>query len=139
MQRVTGSARVLPTSFNDLVKIHPPMAIHDEVGYRNAMEMVDGLTCLPKRTTGQSSYLETLSILISAYEDEAHAIDLSGIGPLDVLRNLMEEHEMTASDLGRLLGERSLGPKILNGDRELSKSHIRKLAAHFGVQADLFI
>jgi antitoxin component HigA of HigAB toxin-antitoxin module len=40
---------------------------------------------------------------------------------------------MNASDIGRLLGDRSLGPKILNGDRALSKSHIKILAQHFNV------
>ena len=40
---------------------------------------------------------------------------------------------MSASDLGRLLGDRSLGPRILNGDRALSKAHIKILANHFNV------
>ncbi len=40
---------------------------------------------------------------------------------------------MNVSDLGRLLGDRSLGPKILNGDRALSKAHIKLLAKHFNV------
>ena len=38
---------------------------------------------------------------------------------------------MSESDLGRLLGDRSLGHRILAGERELSKAHIRTLAAHF--------
>ena len=52
---------------------------------------------------------------------------------LAVLRYLMDDRRMNASDLGRLLGDRSLGPKILNGDRDLSKAHIRTLARHFHV------
>jgi antitoxin component HigA of HigAB toxin-antitoxin module len=46
---------------------------------------------------------------------------------------------MNASDLGRLLGQRELGPKILNGARSLSKRHIRKLSEYFGVTADTFL
>ena len=46
---------------------------------------------------------------------------------------------MSASELGRLLCERSLGVKKLNKHRELSKSHIRKLADYFKVSADLFL
>lgn len=72
------------------------------------------------------------------YEEQTEKIG-KDLGPLDILRHLMAEHEMNASDLGRLLNERSLGPKILNGTRELSKAHIRKLAQHFGVPADLFL
>ena len=37
---------------------------------------------------------------------------------------------MSASDLGRLLGQRELGPKIVSGARELSKENIRKLMRH---------
>ena len=50
-----------------------------------------------------------------------------------VLRYLLADRDMSASDLGRLLGDRSLGTKILNGERALSKSHIKILAAHFHV------
>ncbi len=46
---------------------------------------------------------------------------------------MMKDRAMTASDVGRLLGDRSLGPKILNGDRALSKAHIKILAKHFKV------
>ena len=40
---------------------------------------------------------------------------------------------VSLDDLGRLLGNRPLGSLILNGKRELSKAHIRKLAEHFAV------
>ena len=140
MRRVTKLApRDRPTGFADLVRLHPPRAIHDEVAYRNAREIIDALTSLPKLSPGQGDYLDTLTILFEAYEDENHPPDASNVGPLDALRHLMAEHGMSASDLGRLLGERSLGPKILNGQRELSKSHLRKLANQFKVSADLFL
>ena len=97
------------------------------------------MTDLPKLTRDQQAYLDTRTFLFEAWENEYEAIDVSGLTPIDVLRHLMEQRGMNASDLGRLLGERSLGPKILNGDRELSKAHIRKLMEHFGVAGDLFL
>ena len=51
----------------------------------------------------------------------------------------MEGHDMSASDLGRLLGNRELGPAILRGDRQLSKKHIQILSKHFAVSSDLFL
>ncbi len=132
-------AHNLPTDFDSLVRLHPPAAIHDEVGYENTQEIVDALTSVPTLSAGQSRYLDTLSVLMEAYEDDTHAIDVGEISPLDALKYLMSEHQMNASDLGRLLGDRSLGPKILVGDRSLSKAHIKKLAEHFGVRADLFL
>ena len=129
----------LPADFDSLVRLHVPRAIRDEVDYRNARGMIDALTSVPKLSKGQLDYLDTLTILFEAYEAEHHDIDTSKIGPLDSLRALMDEHAMSASDMGRLLGERSLGSKILTGQREMSKAHIRTLATRFGVRADLFI
>ena len=51
----------------------------------------------------------------------------------ELVRSLMDEHGMSESDLGRLLGDRSLGHRILSGERELSKTHIRTLAEHFSL------
>ena len=140
MPRVkANSSRDLPGTFEELVRAYPPQAIHDEVAYRNTQEMIDALTSLPRLSKGQLKYLDTLTVLFEAYEDEHHALDAGRLGPVEALRHLMEAREMNASDLGRLLGERSLGPKILQGKRELSKSHVRRLAEHFNVSADLFL
>jgi len=40
--------------------------------------------------------------------------------------------KMSAADLSRVLGsDRSLGPKLLRGERRLTADHIRTLARHF--------
>jgi len=131
------TAETLPRDFLGLVQLHPLMAVHDDVGYKNAMEIINALTRLTALTQGQIDYLESLSVLVGAYEDDKW--ETSKLDPVDLLRALMDEHGMNASDLGRLLGERSLGPKILSRQRELSKTHIRKLAQRFSVRADLFL
>lgn len=136
---ISLKGRDLPGDFTSLVRLLVPAAIHDRAAYDNAMEMIDVLTSLPKLTRGQALYLDTLSILAESYEDETEGARPEGVTPLDVLRHLMEQHDMSTSDLGRLLGDRSLGSRILSGDRELSKSHIRTLCKHFNVSADLFI
>ena len=129
----------LPSKFVDLVRLFPPQAIHDEIGYANTQEMIDRLTSVPKLSAGQSEYLQTLTILLEAYENEHERIETSHLSPVDMLRFLLESNSMSGSDLGRLLGNRELGPKILSGSRQLSKAHIRALAARFKVDAGLFI
>ena len=131
-------AERLPRTFDELVRLCPPQAIHDEVGYDNTQEMIDRLTSIPELSAGQARYLDTLAVLLSAYEDEHHEIDTGGIAPRDVLKALLAEHAMTASALGTLLGDRALGSRILSGERELSKGHIRKLAAYFHVSPAVF-
>lgn len=133
MPRTNIKSQKLPGDFDSLVRLHPPAAIHDEVAYENAIDLVNKLTSLPNPTEGQLKYLDTLTILVERYEDETDGALPRGVDSLGVLRYLMEDRGLTASDLGRLLGDRSLGPKILNGDRALSKAHIKTLAKHFNV------
>lgn len=129
----------LPSRFEELVQMYPPRAIHDEADYENAQEIIDRLTSIARLTKGQKAYLDTLTVLLSAYERERFPIDTDDISGLDSLKYLMEQSGMSASELGRLLGDRSLGSRILRGERDLSKQHIRRLCDHFRVTADLFL
>src|SRR3954466_8641331 len=99
MPRTNIKAVALPSDFESLVRLHPPAAIHDEVAYENAMDMVNRLTAVSKPTKGQFKYLDTLTILVERYEDETEGIEPQGIGALAVLRYLMKDRGMTASDL----------------------------------------
>ena len=129
----------LPESFAELNAELPLRPIRDDIDYENAMELVDRLAVLDKRNHDQDDYLETLTELVGKYEDEHYAADFSAQSPLDILQFLCEHNKMSASALGELLGNRSLGSKILRGKRQLSKEHIRKLCDHFAVSADLFL
>ncbi|MBI4579745.1 MAG: hypothetical protein HY718_08590, partial [Planctomycetes bacterium] len=66
----------------------------------------------------------------------------AGIGkllPLDGPALARARQELIRARLGEMLGNRSLGSKILRGERDLSKSHIRVLAKRFNVDPGLFI
>jgi HTH-type transcriptional regulator / antitoxin HigA len=129
----------LPTQFEQLVQMMPPQAIQDEVQYANTLEVIDRLMVVAKLTKGQALYLETLVQLVQAYEAEHHAIDTTGLTGLDSLKHLLEENQMNASDLARLLGvHASLGSKIFKGERSLTVAHLRKLAERFKVSPGLF-
>lgn len=133
------AARDMPGRFSDLVRLLPPHVIRDEADYDNVIAFIDKLLARPKLTKGQTEFFKTWTVLIGAYEDVHHYIDTSGISGLDSLKYLLEQSGMTASDLGNLLGNRSLGSKILRGERELSKAHLRILAERFKVDAGLFL
>jgi HTH-type transcriptional regulator/antitoxin HigA len=130
--------RKMPKTFAGLCRMLPPRPIHDEAEHENAIEMLDSLVGFDLNED-QLDYLVVMTTLVGAYEDEHHAIDTSDISGLDLLKYLMEQNSMTASGLGELLGNRSLGSKILRGERELSKNHLRVLANHFKVDAGLFL
>jgi HTH-type transcriptional regulator / antitoxin HigA len=132
--------RRLPGGFEDLVRIMPPQAISDEVHYENTLEIIDRLMATERLTRGQKLYLETLVQLVEAYEARHHAIDTGDLRGVEVLKHLLAENDMNASDLARLLGmHASMGSKILQGDRSLTVEHIRKLAERFKVSPEVFM
>lgn len=135
-----ASKQKLPARFEDLVRLMPPKAIVDDVQHENTVEMIDRLMRSDPLTQGQSEYLETLVQLVQAYEATHHAIDVGDITGLDLLKYLLDENEMSASDLARLLGvHASMGSKILKGDRSLTIEHVRRLAERFSVDPTAFI
>jgi HTH-type transcriptional regulator/antitoxin HigA len=127
----------IPATFDELSRMFPLRPVHDEVDLENAAEVIDAMAG-HDLNKDQSDYLEAVTELAGAYEDIHHQKDLSHVTPLMVLQRLVEHNDMTASELGELLGNRSLGSKILRGERELSKAHIRKLADRFKVSPALF-
>ena len=82
--------------------------------------------------------LDILLVLIEDYERK-HGNKLEDLRtPLERLRSLMEESDMNANDLGKLLGHRQLGSAILRGERNLSRNHIQILSEHFRVSPAYF-
>ena len=127
-----------PRTIEALLMQYKPLAIENEQQYHEASEWVDELAILDKRTAGQERFLETLTVLMEAYEEQHHSVSTKDITPLHSLQFLVQENGLSGRDLGRILGDESLGNRILRGERELSKAHIRKLADYFKVSPDLF-
>ena len=113
----------------------PLVPIRSDGQLRAAYKVIDELAIIDegKLTSGQADYLDVLSELTVKYEQQHHPMDLSAVDAVGVIQHLMEQQGMSASDLGRLLGHRELGGKILRRERQLSKAHVKALAEHFAV------
>jgi HTH-type transcriptional regulator/antitoxin HigA len=122
----------IPESYAELVGLFMPRPLHDDVDYRNALAVLDAMAGF-EMNADQADYFEAIATFVEKYETEHYALNDTKMTPVELLRSLMDEHGMTESDLGRLLGDRSLGHRILTGERELSKAHIRILAEHFSL------
>jgi HTH-type transcriptional regulator / antitoxin HigA len=122
----------IPEKYAELVSLLMPRPLHDEVDYRNALQVLDAMAGF-EMNADQEDYFEAISTFVEKYEARHHVVAQAAMTPVELLRSLMDEHGMNESDLGRLLGDRSLGHRILNGEREFSKAHIRLLAEHFSI------
>jgi HTH-type transcriptional regulator / antitoxin HigA len=131
---------IIPEKWDDLVRnlwlLRP---IHTASDYETALEVAGELTAKKKLNKDQTDYLESLATLIEAYEAEHYPIETAGRSPIEILKSLLEMNNMTGSDLGRVLGQRQLGAKILSGVRQLSKTQIKQLAEFFSVEPCLFL
>ncbi len=111
--------------------------IHDDEHYEQALAAIRDVICQLDPSNEEVAYMDALTMFVERYEAETYTWKHED-SPQDLLQFLLEEHGMTGSDLGRLLGNRSLGGAILRGERHLSKSHIKLLADHFSVSPSLF-
>jgi HTH-type transcriptional regulator / antitoxin HigA len=129
-----------PTTFDALIGALMPTAIHDKVSYGNAMEMIRRLAVVPALNEHQTRYLDTLCVLVAAYEKDHRTVGKAKRKPLEVLREFVAEHGMKIRELGALLGvSESAASMILKGDRALTLDHVRKLAERFKVSTALFV
>ncbi|HEV2235491.1 MAG TPA: hypothetical protein VGR57_02415 [Ktedonobacterales bacterium] len=120
-----------------LVRAFPLISIRNEEQWREALEIVSGLMSKPDLSTAEEAYLSALADLIETFENtRVHIPPISG---LDALRYLMEENGLAQADLVPEFGTASIVSEVLSGKRRLSLRHIQRLAARFGLPADVFM
>ena len=129
---------IAPELQDKWVAVAPLLTITNEQEYDAAVERLN--TLLDEIGEDEShplhSLLNTLGILIEAYDDEHHSIpDCTGI---DALLYLMEEHQLSQSELPEI-GSQGVVSEILNGKRSLNIRQIKALAERFNVSPATFL
>lgn len=92
-----------------------------------------------KASKAQTDAVEVLKLLVLDYERRRFGETTRDASPCERLQFLIEESGLSASDLGRLLGDRALGSRLLRGQRQLSKAHILRLAEYFHLDPGYFL
>ena len=112
-----------------------------EKDYKDALELVEYLLM----NEPNSPLLDIVCARISRYEANRPEIvalrkemESVPVG-IAVLRTLMDQYNLTISDFQDEIGSKSMVSRVLNGQRQLTLNHIKKLAARFGVSPALFI
>ena len=134
-----ASCADVPKTYCELCQLYLPRPIRDDAEDAEATAMMHALAVFTRLNREQQDYLDVLTEFVDAY-DKPKVKPLAKVSGLDVLRHLLAEHGLSAADLSRILGaSRNLGAMILRGDRRLTLGHVRTLANHFKVSADLFL
>lgn len=118
--------------------VQPLFSIRDEDEYDKAITTLNALIDEVGTDEQHPLYelLDTLGTVIHAYEEKHHPIpECSGV---EVLKLLMEEHQLEPADLSNL-GSPDFVLEILTGKRDLTVTHIRTLAKRFQVSPTVFV
>jgi HTH-type transcriptional regulator/antitoxin HigA len=117
-----------------LVTAFPLASIKSDEQLQEAQKAMDRLLARGGLNGGEEMYLDALSDLVAAYEDEHYAIEPAS--DADMLRHLMEAKGVTQAQLSRATTvPKSTISEILAGKKHLSRQMIRKFAGYFGVDA----
>lgn len=112
--------------------------IQNEQDYDLALERLNGLIDEVGTDEGHPLYslLDTLGTVVHVWEEEHYPMPkLEGV---EALRFLMEEHDLTQSDLPEV-GSQGVVSEILGGKRVLNVRQIRALSERFGVSPEVFV
>jgi HTH-type transcriptional regulator / antitoxin HigA len=127
-----------PKAYGSLLAKYQPKVITSSEEYNQSLEIIENLMEKGEDLTlEESSLLETLAILVEAYEETQSPLEDSS--PQTVLLHLMEAQGLKQTDLLTVIGSKGIVSEIVNGKRAISKSQAKALGEFFSVSPALFI
>lgn len=127
--RLKGKSR---DSYMELVLDFPLASIKSDEHLAEAQRVMDNVLSRGTLDVGEETYLDALSDLVGAYEDEHHAIEPAS--DADMLRHLMEAKGVSQMQLSRDTSlPKSTISEVLAGKKPFSRKMIHALAEYFQV------
>lgn len=130
----------LPRDYRGLCMAYLPRPIHSAREYAMAEAVAETMAGWEERmSSDQKDYFDVLTDFMADYDDQ-HRPYSPHVSGWETLRGLVEENSLSAADVARILGaERTLGSKILRGERRITADHARKLGGYFKLEPGAFL
>ena len=87
-------------------------------------------------TTAEAKLAELLTLLIEEFEDKN--FQLTAATPVEVLLEVMESNDLKQKDLVDVFGAESTVSAVINGKRDMTREHIKRLSERFNVSPAVF-
>ncbi len=121
------------------------LRIKDDEHYQGALRIVESLLAEAKDEEDDplNGLIDVISHAIAVYENTKPEFKVFNKTlkqqeqDVSVLRLLMDQHHLGVSAFPEI-GDKSLISKILSGERNLTKNHIKKLSERFSIDPGLF-
>lgn len=107
--------------------------IKTEADYQKALARMDELFDA-KPNTNEFDEAELLMALIELYEEQHYKIEAPD--PIEAIKFRMEQMEIKRVDMAKYFGTRGKVSEVLNRQRNLTLSMIKKLHKEFGIPAE---
>ncbi len=130
-----STTKSMPKRSNAVTKGIKPRILRDEADYEAALARAEALFEASSGTP-RGEELELWLLLIEQYESIAYPLELPD--PIAAIRFRMEQQNLKPKDLIPYIGSKSKVSEVLSGQRSLSLSMIRKLAA-WGIPAEVLL
>jgi len=132
-----GTITLSRRKYGSLLAEALPKVIETDEELERFAGILENLDTSGRLLTSEEIALQSLlTQLIQDYDDR---IVLPDVPPLKMLQYLMEQRGLRQADLVPVFGSRSVASNVLNGKRELSKAHIRRLADFFHISPEVFL
>jgi HTH-type transcriptional regulator/antitoxin HigA len=131
--------RIDPSKYRRLLERAAPVVIETEEEYQRMLTRFEHLMDKDEASMSaeEGRLLKLLAMLLEEYEDRK--VSLPAFSPDKMLRHLLAEKGLRQRDLLPVIGSKSRASEIIAGNRSISKSQAKKLAAFFHVPVELFI
>ncbi len=126
----------LAANYAPLLSETRPEVIRDEKQNQTYIQRWEELTTKKSITRAEEKLIELLALLIEEFE--AKHCPVPDAPPIAIVRHLMEAHHLRQKELVDVFGTESIASEVLHGKRELTKEHISRLSARFGVSPAVF-
>ena len=113
--------------------------IRNDAQYEQVVSFMNGLLDVVGDNEDHelADFLDLVGQLVEDYENSRYAIPEAA--PHEVLRFIMDQHNLKQTDLAEEIGGQSVVSEILNGKREINARQAKALATRFGVSAAAFL
>jgi HTH-type transcriptional regulator / antitoxin HigA len=115
-----------------------PKIINTEVENEQALEIVDKLMHLHRRTPDQEAIYELLVVSIERFEQEFYKPNLES-NPGSMLAFLMDQQDLQPIDLVTIFGSEVAVNDVISGKKMIDRQSIDLLGELFHIDSSLFV
>ena len=132
------SATAIRSEYAALLATALPAVIRSEAENERCIRSLEELDRKgSRRSAAERRLADLLTLLIEDFEEKHYS--LKPADPVTVIEELMSANGLKQKDLLDVFGTPSIVSEVLNGKRQLTTEHIRRLSRRFHVSPEIFI